>query len=79
MLALQGVSYRWQDDALNIDGEKSIGFIAQDVEKVMPEVVVDDEKGYKSIQYQNMVAYVVESVEELYRVLLNSVSRRGQS
>jgi hypothetical protein len=69
VLALNGVSYRWKEDARNISDRKSVGFIAQDVEKVMPEVVSEDEDGYKSVQYQNIVSYVVEAVKELHASL----------
>ena len=44
-----------------------IGFIAQDVEKIIPEVVTtnDVEDDYKSIAYCNLTAMLVESIKEL--------------
>jgi len=45
---------------------KQIGLIAQEVEKVIPEVVSTDKAdGYKSVEYSNMVAVLVEAVKEL--------------
>lgn len=58
VLALQGVSFDWKDS-----GEKSIGLIAQDVEKVIPEVVSDDGE-IKRISYGNLVGLLIEAVKD---------------
>ena len=42
---------------------RSIGFIAQEVEKVIPELVFGDDP--KSVAYQNFVALLVEAIKEL--------------
>jgi hypothetical protein len=48
-----------------IEGERTkIGLIAQDVEKVLPEVVYTDDNGYKSIGYANIVALLIEGIKE---------------
>jgi hypothetical protein len=67
VLKLNGVSYNY----IKGDTEKRhFGFIAQDVQKILPEVIVgtegDIEKG-ESLQmvYQNMVPVLVESIKEL--------------
>jgi hypothetical protein len=59
---LRGVSYY-----LNKDSSKQIGFIAQEVEKVLPEVVMTDSspEEYKSITYGNISALIVEAIKEL--------------
>ena len=69
---LQGVSYNLiNDDNVNDSDDdnyenKKIGFIAQDVEKILPEVVytnkIDD---LKSISYQNIIPLLVESIKDL--------------
>ncbi len=56
---LEGVSY-----TLKESGEASIGLIAQEVEKILPEVVSTDEEGYKSIAYGNIVALLIEAIKE---------------
>jgi len=63
LLRLQGVSYQWKDTARFGSGTE-IGFIAQQVEPIVPEVVKDG-GAYKSLNYGNMVALVVEAVKEL--------------
>jgi hypothetical protein len=60
--ALQGVTYVRNDIE---DKSRQSGLIAQEVEKVMPEVVLTDENGYKAIAYGNLVGLLIESVKEL--------------
>jgi hypothetical protein len=59
VLKLQGVSFNWKEN-----GQPSIGFIAQDVEKIFPELVKTDQDGIKSIQYGNLIAPLVEAIKE---------------
>ncbi len=60
---LRGVSYRWIDKS---DGKGSqIGVIAQEVEKVVPEVVYEDKKGMKSVAYGKLVGVLIEANKEL--------------
>lgn len=56
VLALRGVSFEK-------DGKSSIGVIAQEIEKVIPEVVHDGE--YKSVAYGNLVGLLIEAIKEL--------------
>lgn len=49
------------------DGKRNrIGLIAQEVEEVLPQLVhtADDEMGTKSVNYQNMVAILIEAIKE---------------
>jgi len=61
---LKGVTYQWMNN-----GETSIGFIAQEVEQVIPEIVSTDERGYKSLDYGKLTSLLVEAVKELSRQL----------
>ena len=47
------------------DDERGIGVIAQETEKVLPEVVHDQEDGYKSVAYGNIVGVLIEAIKEL--------------
>ncbi|MBC7074457.1 tail fiber domain-containing protein, partial [Candidatus Parcubacteria bacterium] len=58
ILKLQGVSFVWKDT-----GQPSIGLIAQDVEKVFPEVVSGKE-GEKTIDYGRLIAPLIEAIKE---------------
>ncbi len=42
-----------------------IGVIAQEVEKVAPEVVTTRENGYKAVKYEKLVALLIQAVKEL--------------
>jgi hypothetical protein len=57
--ALRGVSFEFKES-----GKKEIGFIAQEVEKVLPEIVGENSDGYKGVQYQNVVGLLVEAIKE---------------
>lgn len=58
---LDGVSFNWKDT-----GKADFGLIAQDVEKVLPELVVTDySTGLKSVKYGNIVAPLIEATKEL--------------
>ena len=46
------------------DPERQIGVIAQEVEKVIPELVLEAGDGVKSVAYQNMVAVLIEAIKE---------------
>ena len=56
VMKMRGVTYIMQ-------AEKGTGVIAQEVEKVLPEVVVDNE--YKSVAYGNMVGVLIEAIKDL--------------
>ena len=58
---LRGVSYEWIDP--NRQGGRHIGFIAQEVQEVMPEVVRQN-GDYLSMSYANLTAVLVEAVKE---------------
>ena len=55
---LRGVTFDRKDFA-----GKGIGVIAQEVEQILPEVVVDGE--YKSVSYGNIVGLLIEAIKEL--------------
>ncbi|WPU64940.1 tail fiber domain-containing protein [Peredibacter starrii] len=62
---LQGVEY-YYIDAKKFGKQRQVGVIAQDVEKVFPEVVKTDSKtGFKSVAYDHLVAPIIEAIKEL--------------
>ncbi|MGZ3774292.1 MAG: tail fiber domain-containing protein [Pseudobdellovibrionaceae bacterium] len=71
LLRLQGVTYYFKDKK-KYTKQRQIGLIAQDVEKVYPEVVsTDSETGIKSINYGFLVSPLIEAVKKLYSDLTN--------
>ena len=66
LLKLQGMSYEWKDKE-HFGSGPQIGLIAQEVEKVYPEVVVTDRRtGLKSMAYDHLVAPLIEALKELF-------------
>ena len=60
---IRGVTFTRNDQE---DKEaRHTGVIAQEVEKVLPEVVAEDDLGIKNVAYGNMVGLLIEAVKEL--------------
>jgi len=69
VLALRGVNFNWNTSAFPqrmFSDKRTLGFIAQEVEKVLPEIVQTENtaEGYKSVQYDKVVALLVEAIKE---------------
>ena len=59
---LEGVSYTWKDDGTH---KKQSGFLAQNVEEVIPEAVfTNDSTRNKSLAYSAIIPYLVEAIKE---------------
>jgi hypothetical protein len=59
--AIQGVTYNRND----IEGNpRQTGVVAQQVERVLPEVVMTNDEGIKTVAYGNMVGLLIEAIKE---------------
>ena len=58
---LQGYTYTWKHDC---DQKQHVGLLAQEVEKVLPEAVHQDNEGKKSVAYGNMVGLLIQAMNE---------------
>jgi Chaperone of endosialidase/Secretion system C-terminal sorting domain len=58
--SLKGYTYNYRSDP----NRRYMGFIAQDVEQLIPEVVTTFDDGLKGIFYQNMIPIMVEAIKE---------------
>lgn len=65
VLNLQGVSFSWIEDSEQ-KKKPTIGLIAQDVEKIVPEVVTNYSPGsdLKTISYGHLTSLLIESIKE---------------
>ncbi|MFC1898461.1 tail fiber domain-containing protein [Candidatus Cloacimonadota bacterium] len=64
---LRGVSYDWKQDEypqFNFDNDKQIGFLAQEVNEILPEIVKDDGAGNLGIDYSKITPILVEAVKQ---------------
>ena len=64
---LNPVNYNWRQDEFQNKGfndKKQWGFIAQEVEKVMPELVGADEEDYLTLNYNGFVPLLTKAMQE---------------
>ena len=67
ILLLHGVSFEWRVDDfpdMSLPNGSQLGFIAQEVEKVYPELVSVDADGYKHIDYAGLTPVLVEAIKD---------------
>ena len=73
VMDLHGVTFQWRKDAacagLNVEEGRQVGFIAQEVEEVLPEVVREDESGYRSVAYSAVVPVLTEAIKEQQQLI----------
>jgi hypothetical protein len=63
---LRGVTWEWRDDApADAQEQPGMGVIAQEVERVFPELVTTDEQGRKKVNYAGLIGPLIEAVKEL--------------
>jgi len=68
VLGMRGVNYRWRRDEFPekkfCEGNQ-IGFIAQEIKDVLPEVVHQGKDGYYSVDYSKVTPLLLEAIKEL--------------
>ena len=72
MLKLRGVNYYWRQKDFpnkNFDDKLELGLIAQEVEKIIPEIVATNIDGYKAVEYQKLVALLIEAIKEQQSII----------
>lgn len=65
---LQAVTFNWRQDefpGMKFPSSSQIGFIAQDVKPLFPELVTTDNNGYEGISYEKFVPVLAEAIKEL--------------
>ena len=66
VMKLEGVTFDWiQKEDQILDIKEDIGFIAQDVKKVIPELVRENENGMLSMRHQGIAPILLEAIKEL--------------
>jgi hypothetical protein len=79
LMQLNPVSYEWNPVTFNkLSSQKElskhfqgtqVGFIAQEVEALIPEVVKEVKEGYKALEYHNLTAVIVQAVKEQQTII----------
>jgi hypothetical protein len=68
LLKLRGVNFQWKQDEFpdnKFEEGNQIGFIAQELKELLPEVVTQGNDGYYSVDYSRLTPILVEAVKEL--------------
>lgn len=63
VMHLRGVEFQWIDKS-KFDHKRHIGFIAQEVEPYLPEVVNKSSNGMYSLDYPSMTAILLEAIKQ---------------
>jgi hypothetical protein len=73
LLALQGVTYEWNDDKTSWKRPEGIqyGFTAQNIQRVFPTLVSQDKQGFLQTAYGTYDAMVVEAMRALNEEIVN--------
>ena len=58
-----GYEFDWNENQSTHTGH-DIGVIAQEIEKILPELVTTRDDGYKAVRYEKIVALLIEAVKE---------------
>ena len=63
--ALKGVTWDWNSNADELQQSlPNVGVIAQDVEKVLPQLVTDRDNGFKGVDYAKLTGLLIEAVKD---------------
>ena len=67
LVQVQPVHFRWKTEEFpeyRFGTSTSFGLVAQQVEQIMPELVAEDEKGYKAIRYSKLPLLLLQAMKE---------------
>lgn len=75
---LTGYTFDWIPmPDIHVHNGRDVGIIAQEVEKVLPEVVEDRENGYKAVKYEKLTALLIQAVNEQQQQIEKLTKRVG--
>jgi hypothetical protein len=73
---LKGVTWEWNENADELQQSlPNVGVIAQDVEKVLPQLVHDRDSGYKGVDYAKLTGLLIEAIKEQQKQIDDLKSR----
>ena len=78
ILLLNGYTFNWNNvakDKLGYPEKKQLGLVAQEVEKILPELVSTSPNGYKAIDYSKLTPVLVEAIKEQNVTILDLEDR----
>ena len=75
---LNGYTFDWIPmEGIHVHSGRDVGVIAQEVEKVLPEIVEDRGNGYKAVKYEKLTALLIQAVNEQQETIESLTKRIG--
>jgi hypothetical protein len=82
VLSLEGVSYEWDENSVfnikqvgsdvhkkAVPNGRYYGVVAQELEKVLPELVREDLDGIKAVSYEGLIPVLIEAIKEQQKMI----------
>lgn len=72
VLQMNGKYYDWKTTEfpqMNLAEGRQVGVIAQEIEKILPEVVTTGDDGYKAVEYSHIVPVLIEAIKEQQKII----------
>lgn len=64
--SIQGIEFDWiEKEEVHGNSGHDIGVIAQEIEKVLPDIVTTRDNGYKAVKYEKIVPLLIEAIKDL--------------
>ena len=76
--SIGGYSFVWNEEKQDIYKGKDYGVVAQEIEKILPELVETREDGYKAVKYDRMVSLLIEGIKELSKEVTELKNKIGE-
>jgi hypothetical protein len=75
---LTGYTFDWIPmEGIHVHSGRDVGVIAQEVEKVLPEIVEERGNGYKAVKYEKLTALLIQAVNEQQETIKELTKRIG--
>ena len=68
--SIKGLSYIWNDEK---DSLEHFGYLAQDVQKIMPWAVNEGKDGFLSVRYNEVFAVKIDNIEDEIKELKSKI------
>ena len=69
LLLLEAFDWKPSDSITQLGIKEDYGFIAQEVQKSLPEIIKEDQVGMLSMRYNSVIPILVEGIKELEKVV----------
>ncbi|MCG3166701.1 MAG: hypothetical protein POELPBGB_02481 [Bacteroidia bacterium] len=72
VLSMNGKYYNWRTEEYpnkGLESGRQVGVIAQEIEKILPEVVTTGDDGFKAVEYSHIVPVLIEAIKEQQKII----------